>query len=35
MGVKRDNETRMEKIEKLHEMFLSLTSIVAKQGVAM
>ncbi|KFX88553.1 hypothetical protein V490_07567 [Pseudogymnoascus sp. VKM F-3557] len=34
MGVKVDNETRMDKIEKLHEMFLSLTNTVAKQGVA-
>jgi hypothetical protein len=35
MELKRETEARVEKIEKLHEMFLSLVNTVAKQGVAM
>jgi hypothetical protein len=35
MELKRESETRVEKIEKLYEMFLSLVNTVAKQGVAM
>ncbi|PVH73210.1 hypothetical protein DL98DRAFT_538574 [Cadophora sp. DSE1049] len=34
MELKREAEARVEKIEKLHEMFLSLVNTVAKQGVA-
>jgi hypothetical protein len=35
MKLKRETEARVEKIEKLHEMFVSLFNTVAKQGVAM
>jgi hypothetical protein len=35
MELKRESEARVEKIEKLYEMFLSLVNTVAKQGVAM
>jgi hypothetical protein len=35
MELKIDTEAREKKVEKLHEMFLSLVNIVTKQGVAM